>query len=418
MREGDPPDETVGRAEADELHREMPAWVPAAIRFGSKRLIAALVAAAFIVIFGQLLLGKLSGLLTTLMISLFLSFALEPAVGWLASHGWRRGWATGVLFLALLGMFVLIVALIVPAIVSGFNQLIDNAPELVARAARWLDLVGIHISQENVVEQIQQNAQDIGKYGANIAGGLLALTSSLVGALFQWATIALFTFYFVAEGPRVRRTVCSLLPRERQEHVLFIWERAIEHTGGYFYSRLLLAFINGIGMYVTLRVVEVPFAAPLAVFEGVVAAFIPIVGTYIGGAAPVLVAFLTSTTAGIASLAYIVIYQQLENYILSPRITAKTMSLHPAVAFAAALVGAALGGLLMAFLALPTAAVIQSAAKEWGQRYDVVETDLTAEEGSGSTTAKPGFLHRLRKGMADDEDAPPGAGPSSPADGS
>ena len=409
-------DDTVGRAEADELHQEMPAWVPAAIAYGSKRLILALVAAAAIVITGQFLLGRLSGLLTTLLISLFLSFALEPAVGYLAARGWRRGWATGVLFLALLAVFVLIVALIVPAIVSGFNQLVDNAPELVRRAARWLDFVGIEISQENVVTQIQQNAQDIGTYAADVAGGLLAFTSSLVGALFQWATIALFTFYFVAEGPRVRRSVCSLLPRERQEHVLFILERAIEHTGGYFYSRLLLAFINGVGMYVTLRVVEVPFAAPLAVFEGVVAAFIPIVGTYIGGAAPVLVAFLTSTTAGLASLAYIVIYQQIENYILSPRITSKTMSLHPAVAFGAALVGAALGGLLMAFLALPAAAVIQSAVKEWGQRYDVVDTELTTQRspppGGGP---KQGFVQRFRKGIArGQEPTAPSEGPDPP----
>jgi predicted PurR-regulated permease PerM len=392
-------DDTVGRAEADELHQEMPAWVPAAVTFGSKRLILALVAAAVIVFSLQYLLNRLSSLLTTLMISLFLSFALEPAVGYLANKGWRRGWATGALFLALLASFVLIVALIVPAIVSGYNQLVDNAPELVARLARWLSVFGIEISQDDLVSQIQTNAQDVGKYAANIAGGLLAFTSSLVGALFQWATIALFTFYLVAEGPKVRRAICSLFPPDRQEHVLFIWERAIQHTGGYFYSRLLLAFINGVGMYATLRVVEVPFAAPLAVFEGVVAAFIPIVGTYIGGAAPVLVAFLTSTTAGVASLTYILVYQQIENYWLSPRITAKTMSLHPAVAFAAALIGAALGGLLMAFLALPAAGVIQSAVKEWGHRYDVVESGLTARDGPPPDESKTGWMQRLRQGL-------------------
>ncbi len=166
-------DDTVGRADADELHQEMPAWVPAAITFGSKRLIVALVRRGRDrVSRGQYLLNKLSGLLTTLMISLFLSFALEPAVGYLASKGWRRGWATGVLFLALLASFVLIVALIVPAIVSGFNQLVDNAPELVARLARWLDVFGIKISQDEVVSQIQTNAKDVGKYAANIAGGL------------------------------------------------------------------------------------------------------------------------------------------------------------------------------------------------------------------------------------------------------
>jgi predicted PurR-regulated permease PerM len=155
---------------------------------------------------------------------------------------------------------------------------------------------------------------------------------------------------------------------------LFVLEQAISQTGGYFYSRLLLAVINGIGMYIALRLNNVPFAAPLAIFEGVVAEFIPIVGTYIGGAVPILVAFLTSTPAGIWALGYVVVYQQIENYLLSPKLTAKTMDLHPAVAFGAALIGASLGGILFAFLALPVAGVIQAAVTEWSHPYEVVET--------------------------------------------
>jgi predicted PurR-regulated permease PerM len=125
-------------------------------------------------------------------------------------------------------------------------------------------------------------------------------------------------------------------------------------------------------MYVVLRANGVPFAAPLAIFEGIVAEFIPIVGTYIGGAVPILVAFLTSTGAGIWAAGYIVVYQQLENYILSPRLTAKTMDLHPAIAFAAALIGGAIGGLLAAFLALRVAGVLQAAILEYSKPYEVV----------------------------------------------
>jgi predicted PurR-regulated permease PerM len=191
--------------------------------------------------------------------------------------------------------------------------------------------------------------------------------------------------------------------------VLFVWEQAISQTGGYFYSRLLLAIINGTGMYVTLRIVEVPFAAPLAIFEGVVAAFIPIVGTYIGGAVPTIVALLTSTTAGIASLAYILIYQQIENYLLSPRLTAKTMSLHPAVAFGAAIMGGALGGLLMAFLALPAAGVIQAAVKEYGRRYDVVHDELTVEQAAAEKAESGGgdsLFTKIRESLHEDEGDP------------
>jgi predicted PurR-regulated permease PerM len=193
---------------------------------------------------------------------------------------------------------------------------------------------------------------------------------------------------------------------DRQERVLFVWEQAIRQTGGYFYSRLLLAVINGTGMYVTLRLTNVPFAAPLAIFEGIVAEFIPIVGTYIGGAVPILVAFLASTAglaspaAGFWALGYVLVYQQIENYLLSPRITAKTMSLHPAVAFAAALIGGALGGLFMAFLALPVAGVIQASVREWSKSYDVVRDDLKPQEAAPKRT---GLMERMRRSR----DTPP-----------
>jgi len=395
-------------------HEDMPEWVPAAIRLGSRRLVFAIVIGGLALTGATIVLGKLTGIVTTLVLAAFLSFALEPAVGYMATRwGWRRGAATGVMFVAVMGGLVFVIALIVPAVVSGFDQLVENAPEMVDRLAQWLSRIGIEMDTTQAVQNVKDNADQIGTYAASVVGGVLGVATSLLGMVFQWATIGLFTFYMVAEGPRLRRAICSALPPERQARVLFVWEQAISQTGGYFYSRLLLAIVNGTGMYVTLRIVEVPFAAPLAVFEGVVAAFIPIVGTYIGGAVPVVVGLLTSTTAGIASLAYILVYQQLENYILSPRLTAKTMSLHPAVAFGAAMIGGALGGLLMAFLALPAAGVIQAAVKEYGRRYDVVEANLT-EEQAAQAVERGSLFEKVRATLTDDD--PSGREGSTPSD--
>ena len=199
-------------------------------------------------------------------------------------------------------------------------------------------------------------------------------------------------------GSKLRQDHRSALPPERQRSVLFIWDQAIEKTGGYFYSRLLLAVINGTGMYIALRVFSVPFAAPLAIFEGLVAEFIPIVGTYIAGRPPCSSRCCHSPAAGIAALAYVLIYQQIENYLLSPRLTAKTMQLHPAVAFGAALIGGSLGGILMAFLALPVAAVVQAAIQEYGKKYTVVEDGLTAETAPRpQKDDKPGMVERFRE---------------------
>jgi len=363
----------VSDARSDNESPQFP-WLPAVLKLGGRRLFFVLVAAILAVLAIRWLVQELSSFLTIILMALFLSFALEPAVQWFVNKGWKRGAATGLMLALVFFAGVVLLALIIPAVVTGFKQLFDNAPELVDRFVGWLHVIGIrNVSTDNLIQELQNNADKVISAAQGIAGGLiLGVATGILGTLFKIASVGLFTFYLVAEGPRLRRAILSMTPPERQERLLFVWEQAITQTGGYFYSRLLLAVINGSGMYVVLRVNGVPFAAPLAIFEGIVAEFIPIVGTYIGGAVPILVAFLTSTGAGIWAAGYIVVYQQLENYILSPRLTARTMSLHPAIAFAAALIGGAIGGLLAAFLALPVAGVLQAAILEYSKPYEVV----------------------------------------------
>jgi predicted PurR-regulated permease PerM len=385
----------------------MPPWLPEAIKLAGRRLGFALFAAGISILVFLYLVDQLSSFLTMLGIALFLSFALEPAVDYLASRGWRRGSATGLIFLILFASILLLLALIVPAVISGFRSLVQNAPNLVDKLAAWLKPLGIDLSTQDLIQKLQENAQQIISSTTNLAGSVFGIASSLLGGLFRWATIGLFTFYLVAEGPQFRRALLSRMRPERQARVLFVLEQAIRQTGGYFYSRLLLAVINGSGMYLTLRLTNVPFAAPLAIFEGIVAEFIPIVGTYIGGAAPVLVAFLASTASGFWALGYILVYQQIENYFLSPRITARTMSLHPAIAFAAALIGGALGGFFMAFLALPVAGVIQASVKEWSKSYDVVGDVLTEQ---AQAVERQRLMDRVRRRFR--------SGTSPPRDGS
>jgi predicted PurR-regulated permease PerM len=386
---------------------ELPPWTHPLLRQLTIRGILVIVVGAVTALLVIALAGKLTSFFGIIFTAFFLSFALEPGVNWFAARGWRRGSATGLIFLFVFIAVVGLVALVIPAIVTGAKQLIAAAPELVNRLVKWANDLGWNISAENLTDQIQQNAQDLAGAASNLAGNVFGIAASILGGIFRWATIALFTFYIVAEGPKLRRIICSVLPPRNQERVLFIWDQAIEKTGGYFYSRLLLAVINGTGMYITLRVFSVPFAAPLAIFEGLVAAFVPIIGTYIAGAVPTLVAVIYSWPAGVASLAYVLIYQQIENYLLSPRLTAKTMALHPALAFAAALIGGALGGILAAFLALPVAGVIQAAASEYGKRYAVVESDLTSDAPPPREEG-PGRVERLRERLKrDDADTDP-----------
>jgi predicted PurR-regulated permease PerM len=143
-------------------------------------------------------------------------------------------------------------------------------------------------------------------------------------------------------------------------------------------------------MFLTLKLLGVPYALALGLFVGVVAAFNPIVGTYIAGAVPVLVALAAvSLTAAVIVLVEVLAYQQLENYVLSPQLSQKTMELNAGVACAAAMAGGAVGGFIGAFFALPIAAVIQAFLSTYSRRYDVLESDLTQVDQPNSPRAAP-----------------------------
>jgi predicted PurR-regulated permease PerM len=388
-------------------------WSRAFLRHAALWLMAAIIGGLVLAGIADSLLHRLAGFFQIILISLFLSFAIEPAVGYLAKRGWRRGIATGLVFLAVLVVIAGLIALLIPAIVTGTQQLIAALPDLVHNLARYLKPLGIQVNQVDIEDQLRKYGSQLLAGAGTLLGGIVRVATGIVGGLFQALAIALFTFYMVAQGPQMRRMVFSRLRPDRQRRILFIWEQAIEQTGGYFYSRLLLAVINGVLMYAVLRWRGVPFAAPLALFEGVVSEFIPIVGTYIAGAVPVLVALLYDPVDALIVLIWILLYQQIENYFLSPRLTAKTMALPAPAAFAAALIGGALGGILFAFLALPAAGVILAAVRTYGRYYEVVEDDRTVVPAL--TPEKPAKTStRRRSWFGSWHHLPPGPPPGPP----
>ncbi len=192
----------------------------------------------------------------------------------------------------------------------------------------------------------------------------------------------LFAFYLCADGPQVRRGICSMLTPARQRDVLRAWEIAIDKTGGYLYSRLLLGLVSGLAHFAVLFILDVPYAAALALWMGVVSQLVPTVGTYLGAGLPLLVALVTSPTDALILLIFIVIYQQVENYLLQPRITARTLDLHPAVAFGAVIAGAAVLGAVGAVLAIPFTAVVQTFVGSYIRRYEVEDHALVDTEAA------------------------------------
>ena len=355
-------------------------------------------------------LGTQRSLIGYLVLSALLALALEPGVIWLHERrGWRRGSATGLLLVGLFLFLILLAVGLAAVLAREANQVVDQLPAYVDKLNAFtrdhFDFSLFSASQRAAAADATAHLDEfLRDHQRDIFGGI----ASGVSAIFTIFTIGLFTFYLTAQGPQVRRALLSRMPPERQERFLFAWETALQKMGGYLYSRLLLAAINGALMFITLKILGVPFALPLAVVSAFIAEFIPIVGTYLGGVLPLIVALAENgPTAAIIVLIEIVVYQQVENYVLSPRISAKTIELNPGVAFGAAMAGGAVGGFVGAFFALPIAATIQAFLSTYGKSYDVSQATLERAEARASE----GRERRPRRRSERDAEDPSGSDP-------
>ncbi|UGT39311.1 AI-2E family transporter [Nocardia yamanashiensis] len=347
----------------------LPPWLPRAY------LLAAVTVAAVVVTFWVLL--QLRGLLTVLVVSLFLAFAIEPAVNWLASKGWKRGPATGAVFAGVLVVLISFVWTLGELVVEQVTSLVRNAPRYADDTVDWINSTfHTELSAADITERAGEVSSSLEGYVVGLAGDVWGIGTTAIGVIFQGLGVLLFTYYFAADGPRFRNAVCSLLPPQRQVPVLRAWDIAVEKTGGYLYSRALLALCSTVAHYAAMRIIGIPSAFALAIWVGVVSQFIPTVGTYLAGALPVVVALAQQPRDALWILAFIVVYQQFENYVLQPRITATTLDMHPAVAFGAVLAGAALFGATGALLAIPVTATAQAFIGAYIRRYEVVPPDV------------------------------------------
>ncbi|MFG3227864.1 AI-2E family transporter [Kitasatospora sp. NPDC048194] len=351
----------------------MPRWLPRAM-------------VLFLVLVGLFQLAdwafrQLIDLFVMLLVAFFLSLALEPAVDRMAARGVRRGVGTFLVFVAVAVAVVGFLAALGTLLVDQVGKIAGDLPHLVDTLIAWVNRT-FHqdLSLGELQKRLLKDSGTVEGYAQQAAGNVWGVSSTLIGGLFQTFTVGLFTFYFTAEGPRVRRTVCSLLPPSKQGEVLRAWEIALAKTGGYLYSRALLAVVSAAGHWVMFELIGLPYSAALAIWVGVMSQFVPTIGTYLAGALPVLVALTVEPVDALWVLAFTVVYQQIENYVLHPRITARTVDVHPAVAFGAVIAGAALLGAVGALIAIPAAATLQGFVGTYVRRYEVA-TDPRIDRG-------------------------------------
>lgn len=344
------------------------------------------ITAAFIVLLfaaGLWLAYQTRGFLFMVFVAVAVAVAMEPPVHALEKRGWRRGVATGVVFFLAFTLAVLFVWTVAPLFIEQINQLIRALPGYVESVLRFLESTfGLDLD----VTQIEAVGDDLARYlgsaGGTLVGGILGLTAGVFGSFIFVVTVALFAFYMVADMRKLQRTVLSRLPAEQQRRALHVWDLAVEKMGLYIYSRLILAALSAVLATVFLSFLEVPFALSLGIWVGVLSQFIPVIGTYLAAIVPAVVAL---SSRGLSTMLWVVVffvaYQQVENYLISPRITKRTMEIHPAVSVAAIVIGGSLLGGIGVVLALPVAGIIQAVVSQWGRRHEVVL------DGSGETPA-------------------------------
>ncbi|WP_420618228.1 AI-2E family transporter [Candidatus Poriferisocius sp.] len=351
--------------------RKVPPWLFRAILTGAAAL-------GGLYVLGWLI-AELKTLIVILLVSFFLSFALEPAVNRMERTGIRRGVGTGIMFLALLAAVGLFLWAIGTVLADQIGEFADDAPGYINDIEDWLeDTFDIEVDAQGLLDEFQEGGA-VANLATRLADNLINLGATVLQVLFQILTIALFTFYLVAEGPKLRRNICSLLSPEHQRQVLSIWNLAIDKTGGYIYSRLILAVISFLVHWLVFWLVGAPFPMPMAMWVGLISQFVPVIGTYIAGALPVIIGLLDQPSTGLAILVAIVVYQQVENYLLQPKVTAHTMEIHVTVAFGSVIVGGLLLGAVGAVLALPAAATIQAFLASYLERHEVVQELEDAE---------------------------------------
>ncbi|MBU2074792.1 MAG: AI-2E family transporter [Actinobacteria bacterium] len=300
--------------------------------------------------------------LLLIVVSLFLAAGLHPAVLFLERHGLRRGWAVLTVIVAALGALTLFVVAIVPVIADQVRAITDNAPG-------WFDQLqrNERVRALNEDYQILDRARDYvsnGDFLSGLFGGVLGFGLALLGAVFNAFIVLVLTLYFLASMETTKGALYRLAPASRRDRVSRLGDRILASVGGYVSGAFIVALVSGVSSLVFLFVIGLgEYAVALATVVALLGV-IPMIGATLGAVVVTAIGFATDVRTGIACIIFYVVYQQVENYLIYPRVMSRSVDLPGAVIVIAALVGAALLGVVGALLAIPTAAGILMLLRE------------------------------------------------------
>ena len=312
----------------------------------------------------------------TVLMSWFFAMAMAPAVDRLSKR-MSRALATLVVMGAVALFLVIFIVAFGALLVDQVIQILESLPTIAEEGLAWFnETFQTAYSAQELLAQVNLDQAALQRIAGEVALGIFGIATSVLGTVFGLFTFALIAFYLSADGPRLRRYLASMLPARSQEVFLNVWTITADKTGRYVAARVVLAAINSICSGIVFAIIGLPYWLPLAIWTGVVAQFVPTIGTYISIILPVIVGLLSGNPwLGVIVLVYALIYQQIENLTIEPKISAKAVDVHPAFAFVAVLLGAALFGVSGALLAIPVSAMILSLTDIYVQRHTLLEDE-------------------------------------------
>jgi len=302
-------------------------------------------------------------ILVLVLVAGFLAVGLDPAVRRMERLGLSRGQAVASIFLAMLLFITGFLMAVVPPLVSQVAQFAVDLPEYAQNLAEENPRIREWVEENDIPQKLSAAVEKIPSVIGGSFGSVLGVAGSVLATLFNVVTVLILTIYFSLSLSRIHAGTLRMVPRSRRQRVTELVDPILQKIGGYIAGQITTALIAGSLAFVFLAITGVPFPVALALWV-TIAALIPLVGATIGAIPAVVVAFFDSLALGLLTLGYFIVYQQVENYLIAPRIMTRAVDVSPAAVLLAALIGGSLLGFVGALMAIPTAAAIKIIVQE------------------------------------------------------
>jgi predicted PurR-regulated permease PerM len=300
-------------------------------------------------------------ILLLISLALFIAIGLEPVVALLHRHRVPRPLAVVLVSLTALAAVAGLVAAAIPPLVSEANDLVKLAPHYLQELNNRSSFLG-HLNEHYHLVKHLKSALSHGGI-SSIASGVVGAGKLVVGLVGAVLIVVVLTIYFLADMPRVTRTVYRLVPRSRRARAGLLIDEIFARVGGYVLGNVITSVIAAVGTLIWLEIFGVPYPLLLSVFVGFMD-LIPIVGSTVAGIIVALVALTVSVPVALGTTAFYIVYRNLEDYLITPRVMNRTVKVSGLVTVIAVVVGGALLGIIGALIAIPIAAAIKLILEE------------------------------------------------------